>query len=88
MEVRASFEGSVSGNWSSGVERQTVNSSVIRSVGYDSDRRLLEIEFHHGHVYRYVGVPEFLYRGLMLASSKGSFFNTRIVDRYPHDQVT
>ena len=60
---------------------------MIRSVGYDPDTSSLEIEFHHGRIYRYLDVPEFLYRGLMLAQSKGSFFNTRIVDRYPCEQL-
>lgn len=33
------------------------------------------------------GVPEFLFQGLMLASSKGQFFRTRIVGRYPYREV-
>lgn len=69
------------------LKRDSVKSSMIRSVGYDSENHTLEIEFHHGRIYRYLGVPEFLYRGLMVARSKGSFFNTRIADRYPHQQI-
>jgi len=63
--------------------RQSVTSSMILSVGYDNASGVLEIEFRRGpRVYRYFDVPEFLYRGLMAAPSKGKFFTTRIADRY------
>ena len=66
-----------------GPVRQSVTSSMILSVGYDSASGVLEIEFRRGpRVYRYFDVPEFLYRGLMAARSKGRFFTTRIADRY------
>jgi len=54
--------------------RQPVSSSNLRSVGYDPATRTLEIEFHSGGIYRYVGVPEAVYWGLMGAASKGSYF--------------
>jgi KTSC domain len=63
--------------------RQSVKSSMILSVGYDSATNVLEIEFRRGpRVYRYSGVPEFLYQGLMAAPSKGQFFTSRIADLY------
>lgn len=63
--------------------RQSVNSSMILSVGYDKEAPVLEIEFRRGlRVYRYFDVPEFLYQGLLAARSKGQFFTTRIADRY------
>lgn len=63
--------------------RQSVTSSMILSVGFDSASRVLEIEFRRGpRVYRYFDVPEFLYEGLMAARSKGQFFTARIADRY------
>lgn len=67
--------------------RQVVESSVIRAVGYDPTTCTLEIEFHDGDVYRYFDFPEFLYRGLMLAGSKGQFFNSRISGRYAFEQL-
>ena len=65
------------------MEREIVDSTLIKSIGYDTTRSELEVELRSGLVYRYAGVPEFLYRGLALAGSKGTFFNTRIRDRYP-----
>lgn len=64
-----------------------VRSSTLRSVGYDHATGTLEIEFQRGGTYAYVGVPEFLYKGLMLAVSKGRFFNERIATRYQSRRV-
>ncbi len=69
------------------MQRQRVASSSLASVGYDASCAILEIEFRKGPVYRYEGVPEFLFQGLMLSSSKGQFFRTRIVGRYPYREV-
>jgi len=54
--------------------RQNVSSSNLASVGYDVDSAVLEVEFNHGGIYQYSGVPEEIYLGLMRASSKGLFF--------------
>jgi hypothetical protein len=67
--------------------RQPVSSSNLRSVGYEPARRLLEIEFHHGGVYQYTGVPEPVYRGLMGAGSKGSYHADHIKDRYNYRRI-
>lgn len=62
-------------------------SGAITSVGYDRESSTLEIEFREGSVYRYFDVPEFLHQGMMLASSKGQFFNTRLNNRYRWEAV-
>ena len=69
------------------MDRQPVNSSDICSVGYDAESRILEIEFHSGGIYHYAKVPEKLYRGLMQASSKGSYFHRNIRERYPTTRI-
>lgn len=65
------------------MERELVSSSNIRSIGYDADSMLLEIEFNSGAVYQYQGVPESEYDALMRAGSKGTYFNANIKNRYP-----
>ncbi len=62
------------------MRRERVESDALRSVGYDPDRRILEIEFAAGTVYRYFDVPEALYAGLMTAASHGEFFSDHIRD--------
>jgi len=67
--------------------RQWVSSSNLRAVGYDAATHTLEIEFHHGGVYQYFGVPEAIYRSLMAAGSKGSYHHTHIKERYRYRKV-
>jgi hypothetical protein len=69
------------------VERQAVASSNLRSVGYDPESAILEIQFHHGGVYQYFAVPLAEYEGLMRASSKGSYFSVRIKGLYRYRKV-
>jgi hypothetical protein len=69
------------------VERTRATSSVVRSVGYDTVSRELEVELVAGHIYLYRDVPPFLYEGLLAAKSKGAFFNRKIVGRFKFDQV-
>ena len=67
--------------------RTQVQSSNIRSVGYDPGSTTLEVEFHGGGVYKYSGVPETVYQAFMRAASKGSYFHAHIRDRYPVRRV-
>lgn len=59
--------------------RTPVTSSNIRSIGYDPQLALLEVEFTSGDVYQYFDVPEPLYQGLLNAVSPGQFLNINIV---------
>lgn len=69
------------------MDRISVQSSNIRSIGYKTDRKVLEIEFKSGSIYQYSGVPEYEYEGLLNSSSKGRYLNTHIKDRYAYIQV-
>lgn len=62
--------------------RTPVMSSNLVSVGYDPQSKTLEIEFKQGRVYQYLGVPVYIFRGLMQASSKGEYFHAHIKERY------
>jgi len=63
------------------VNRQTVNSSNIVSIGYNPINRILEIEFKNG-VYQYNGISSEIYEKLMNSPSKGKFFYSFIRDKY------
>ena len=69
------------------MERVPVSSSNLCSVGYDPHSQTLEIEFNHGGVYQYAGVPEGEYEGLMNAGSKGQYFHANIKNRYPFNKL-
>ena len=69
------------------MKREPVQSSAIRSIGYDAQNHVIEIESINGRTYQYLNVPEFLYRGLMLARSKGEYFGRRINNRFHSMEV-
>ena len=71
----------------SAADRRRVASSTIRSIGYDADTKILEIEFRRGGIYRYLGVPELIYRRLMASPSKGAFFNSSIAQQFRAEQL-
>jgi hypothetical protein len=64
-----------------------VDSSLIRSVGYDLASSVLEVEFVEGRVYEYYDVPLSVYSELMNAGSKGEYFNEHVKDMYPYGEV-
>ena len=69
------------------MERRSVDSSVLRAVGYDADHQILEVEFGNGRVYRYLRVPELVYRRLMKAPSIGGYYNAEIRDHYASERI-
>ena len=62
------------------IERTPVRSSALRSVGYDQEQQVLEIEFTNGAVYQYSNVPKSVYEGLMAAESHGRYFHQHVRD--------
>jgi KTSC domain-containing protein len=64
------------------MRRTAVTSESLASVGYDSTRQLLEIEFASGEIYRYYQVPVNVHRELMAADSHGRYFIANIRPRY------
>ncbi len=64
------------------MRREDVNSTNIRSIGYESESCTLEIEFRGGGIYQYLGVPKVTYEELMAAHSCGSYFHQHIRDKY------
>ena len=63
-------------------------STVIRRFTYRPETRALDVEFVSGRRYRYFGVPEGIASRFRSAFSKGSFFNARIRDDYPFEELS
>lgn len=64
-----------------------VESTILRTVAYHCDRKLLQLEFHNGAVYQYFNVPAAFHDGLLEAPSKGTYFNHFIRDKFDYAQV-
>jgi hypothetical protein len=64
------------------MDRKKLNSSRIRSAGYDPKAQVLEVEFSDGKVIQYSGVLQEVNRQLMSSPSPVSFFEDKIADNY------
>lgn len=69
------------------MQRDPVSSTTLKSVGYDDDLQILELEFVHGGVYQYLDVPTEEYAELMNADSLGSHFSHNIRGVYEYKEV-
>jgi len=68
------------------MERESVSSSLVASVGYDPDDEILEVELENGRVYQYMEVPESTYQKFLAADSLGRYFN-RYIRELSHVQI-
>jgi len=64
------------------VERKKLNSSQIRSVGYDAGSQTLEVEFSSGSIIQYTRVSAELHRRFLAAPSPGSWFRDNIEESF------
>jgi hypothetical protein len=66
-------------------DMQMVDSSTMEAVGYDAAARELLVQFTGGKLYAYLDVDEYILQELLMADSKGSYFNREIKPRYQFD---
>ena len=70
------------------MERRLINSRAIRSVAYDPELLILEIEFTNGGIYQYYRVPPATYEEFCTADSKGTFVNQSIKPHFECLEIT
>lgn len=66
---------------------ESVNSSNIAAIGYNSDNAVLTIQFIKGGVYEYYDVPSHEHDALMAAESIGSHANKNIYKTYRQQKI-
>jgi len=69
------------------MNRKNIESSMIRSIGYDLNNTTLEIEFNSGPVWQYFDFPESLWYEFECTESHGKFFRREILNQYPESRV-
>jgi KTSC domain-containing protein len=69
------------------MQRKRVNSSKVRSVGYDEKTRTLEVEMSNGELFQYSGVYPEVYRQFMAAPNPTAFFDDKIAEEYSARRV-
>ena len=61
-------------------------SVAIKSFDYDANNKILKIEFANGSIYKYLDVPEFIYKEFKETPSVGKYFNSNIKDKFGFDR--
>lgn len=69
------------------MERKRVNSSRLRSVGYDEKNQVLEVELANGQVWQYSKVYPEVVRRFLAAPNATSFYDDKIAEDYTGRRV-
>jgi hypothetical protein len=64
------------------MQRHPVQSSVLRSIGYDKSTKILELEFIEGGTYDYFNLSPRVFKRFIDSESPGHFFTKRIKGKY------
>ena len=59
-----------------------IKSSNIKKTEYDTDSKLLIVEFNNNTKYQYEEVPHQIYTRFRVSESQGKFFSTDIAKKY------
>ena len=59
-----------------------IKSSNIKKTEYDTDSKLLIVEFNNNTKYQYEEVPHQIYTRFRMSESQGKFFSTDIAKKY------
>lgn len=72
------------------MKRIPVESSQIKSIGYDPETLQMDVEFKPGSVYRYFHIERELHLDFMASESKGKYFDANIKtqsEKYPFVKI-
>jgi hypothetical protein len=75
-------------HYAGAIRRRHVRSSAVRSIGYDAEDWVLQVEFDGGKVYNYFRVPPDEYAKLMGAESIGTYVNREVKPYYDYEEAT
>jgi len=70
------------------MKKINVESSSIKSIGYNSQSCILEIEFIRGAIYQYRNVPSLHVVRLLFAESIGKYFDQNIKKNYEYEKIS
>ena len=61
---------------------------MLEAAAHDPPQALLQLSFRNGTSYQYSDVPAEVYDQLLLAESKGKYFNLHIRNRYAFTKIS
>ncbi|MFY7965830.1 MAG: KTSC domain-containing protein [Chitinophagaceae bacterium] len=69
------------------MKRGYVESSIVKTAGYDRNELKLEVELKKGTIFQYFKVPETVYDEMRLSSSYGRYYLANIRGKYQETEV-
>jgi hypothetical protein len=69
------------------IERKPIRRGGIRSAGYDTSARVLEVEFDSGSVLQYSGVGAEIARRFLSSAAPASYYKDNIEEEFPCRRV-
>lgn len=64
------------------------DSTAVAAIAYEPERRLLDVTFTSGHVYRYFAVPRDVYDRFRSAESAGHFLHEEVLGRFRFERLS
>lgn len=69
------------------MERQSVVSSNVSSIGYNAGDSILEVEFNNGAIYQYFDVPQHIHEEIIVADSIGGYLAKNVKGHYRFSRI-
>lgn len=69
------------------IETVMVDSSAISSAEYNLSKQEMIVYFNNDSIYKYFKVPNFYWRGLFEAPSKGKFLNSYVFKKFTYNKM-
>lgn len=67
--------------------KNQIKSSNLKMTEYDTETRLMVVEFNNGTKYEYSEVPHQIYTRFRMSESQGKFFSTDIAKKYKYKKL-
>ena len=69
------------------IETVMVESTAIYSAEYNLNKEEMIVYFNNQSIYKYFKVPNFYWRGLFEAQSKGKFLNSYVFKKFTYNRM-
>lgn len=70
------------------MEMKKINSGKLRAIGYEADKRILQVEMDDGSTLQYSGVGEETWRRFSSSGAAWSFYRDNIEEEYAVKRVS
>lgn len=69
------------------MEKTNIDTRLIKSMGYDKEKKIMEVEFTSDMIHQYRNFPEDLYNEMIKNKNIDKFFKINIVNRYHYNRL-